>query len=132
MYHTVAVSHTCLQMLCNWRELQGLVVSTGANGAAEGLSPGGVMPSDALFAPVLHEVLQLLTHLLLGVMQTPQPGMSSSSGGGGTCRTSSQSSTSFSTAASTSTATAVPAPAQPPSYLRAQSALQQQLLSCPA
>ena len=80
-----------------WRELQDFVVSTGAGaGAGAGSSAGtsraagrvcagGLVAADALFVPMLHEVLQFLMHLLLGVMQTPQPGMSSSSSSSSGC-----------------------------------------------
>jgi hypothetical protein len=115
MYHTVKTSHVCLQMLRRWRELQDFVVSTeagagagssaGTNSAAGRVCAGGLVAADALFVPMLHEVLQFLMHLLLGVMQIPQPGMSSSSSSGcaGTSRAGRQGSTSSSPSSSKGT-----------------------------
>jgi hypothetical protein len=113
LYHTLTVSVASLGMLFQWRELQGLVVSTGggvgngATGRAAGrTSADGVVPSDALFVPILHEVLQLLMHLLLGVMQTAQPGVSSStSTAAGTCSSGGQGSANTTTSDSSSSST---------------------------
>jgi hypothetical protein len=93
----------CLQMLVFWRVLRRRVPNAGAGASEVGVewvaAGDGVLPSDGLVTPMLHEVLQLLMHLLLGVIQAAQPG-SSSGGGSRQGSTSAGSSNSSSTGAS--------------------------------
>jgi hypothetical protein len=108
----------CLRQLQLWNSLHDLVAGTAGSrslaaigywgadepmvGEGDAVSPEGLRQ----LTPVLHEMLQLLAHMLLSVMQTPQPGSSSSgdasrggswgstksSGGGGSSKSSASSS----------------------------------------
>ena len=94
--YTLTACTTSLQLLVLWWELRRRVANAEAGAVGIGLewvaAADGVLSSDCLVTPMLHEVLQLLMHLLIGVMQAAQPG-SSSGGGGGLCSITASSST---------------------------------------
>jgi hypothetical protein len=93
LFPTLRAATACLQLLKVWSMCQEQNVTgadnTGKSAAAAktaGGKPTNRQQTDSLWGPVLHEMLQLLTNLLLGVLQAAQPGgnggSSGSSGGG--------------------------------------------------
>jgi hypothetical protein len=83
-----------------WRGLHELITSRNGAAAGGGAAAAAAGPAEVRFevllAPILHEILQLVMHLLLGVMQTAEPDSRSNSSKGSGSRHSSSSSSSSS------------------------------------
>jgi hypothetical protein len=106
VYSASQASAATLPLLQCWRDLHELV--DGSRSASAGAWAGLTAEADSairaasngLMAPILHEILQLPTQLLLGVMQASHPGGKNSSSTttstGGTSNTDSQASSSTS------------------------------------
>jgi hypothetical protein len=82
----ISASKACLVFLQYWKDMRELTVSKSggavAGGPAATAAAAGTTGEATYFGllnPVLHELLQLLMHLLLGLMQAAQPCGSSSS-----------------------------------------------------